>query len=175
VRHRYLPLAWLDSRTCTGPGALTLAVCGQDPFGLSATLPYLYQKMGYLGIWIQRVHYRTKDYLAHHQAFEFWWRQREDTEGTSDMYTHLNPFYAYDVPHTCGPQPGICCQFDFPRMSAQHPYKGSPWGVNPRAITDNNVAERSATLLDQYRKKSTLFKTRHLLIPIGNDFEFMQP
>eukprot|EP01047_Picozoa_sp_COSAG01_P028876 COSAG01_NODE_1957_length_8805_cov_22.976344_8_plen_174_part_00 len=69
---------------------------------------------------------------------------------------------------------GICCQFDFVRANSAHPYKGCPWGVAPRLITPSNVAERAATLLDQYRKKSTLYRTRHLVVPLGNDFEFMQ-
>ena len=38
--------------------------------------------------------------LAKDKAMEFWWRQHSDTAGSSDMLTHLNPFYAYDVPHT---------------------------------------------------------------------------
>eukprot|EP01052_Picozoa_sp_SAG31_P021648 SAG31_NODE_1685_length_7530_cov_9.464944_1_plen_909_part_00 len=146
-----------------------------DPFGLSPTMPYLFSEMGYRGMWIQRVHYRVKWMLAKDKAMEFWWRQRSDTTGSSDMLTHLNPFYAYDVPHTCGPQPGICCQFDFVRMSNSHPYKGCPWNVPPKSITASNVAERAATLLDQYRKKAMLFRTKRLLVPIGNDFEFMQP
>ena len=78
-----------------------------DPFGLSSTMAYLYSRMGYLGMWIQRVHYRTKDFLAKKRGLEFWWRQRGDPSGESDIYTHLNPFYAYDVPHTCGPQPCV--------------------------------------------------------------------
>jgi alpha-mannosidase II len=76
-----------------------------DPFGLSATMAYLYSKMDYTGMWIQRVHYRVKAYLAHERSFEFWWRQHGDTKGSTDIYTHMNPFYAYDVPHTCGPEP----------------------------------------------------------------------
>ena len=145
-----------------------------DPFGLSATMSYLYGRMDYLGMWIQRVHYRVKAYLAHERSFEFWWRQHGDPSGGTDIYTHMNPFYAYDVPHTCGPEPGVCCQFDFPRMSSSHPYKGCPWGVNPQPITPSNVGERASKLLEQYRKKASLYRTRHLLAPIGNDFEFMR-
>ena len=61
------------------------------------------------------------------------------------------PFYSYDVPHTCGPNPKVCCQFDFNRLPGGGMF--CPWHVPPREIGNHNVKERAELLLDQYRKK----------------------
>ncbi|XP_015178197.1 PREDICTED: alpha-mannosidase 2 [Polistes dominula] len=141
-----------------------------DPFGLSPTMPYLLKGAGLNNLLIQRVHYSVKKKLAKEKKLEFRWRQLWDNNGSTELFTHMMPFYSYDIPHTCGPDPKICCQFDFYRL----PNFGltCPWKVNPRAITKANIAERATLLLDQYRKKSQLFKTNVLLVPLGDDFRY---
>jgi alpha-mannosidase II len=98
------------------------------------------------------------------------WRQHWDHDGSTDMMTHMMPFYSYDVPHTCGPDPKVCCQFDFARLPGNR--ITCPWKVAPKEIHAQNVAERAELLLDQYRKKAQLYKTNSVLIPLGDDFRY---
>uniref|UniRef100_A0A673M8C4 mannosyl-oligosaccharide 1,3-1,6-alpha-mannosidase n=1 Tax=Sinocyclocheilus rhinocerous TaxID=307959 RepID=A0A673M8C4_9TELE len=144
-----------------------------DPFGHSATMPYLLKRANMSSMLIQRVHYSIKKHFAATRSLEFMWRQAWDIESGTDMFCHMMPFYSYDVPHTCGPDPKICCQFDFKRLPGSR--VNCPWKVPPRAITDANVAERAGVLLDQYRKKSKLFRSKVLLVPLGDDFRYDKP
>ncbi|XP_056633702.1 alpha-mannosidase 2 [Diorhabda sublineata] len=144
-----------------------------DPFGLSLTQPMLLKNMGLKNMLIQRVHYSVKKQLASTKMLEFRWRQLWDNKGDTEILTHMMPFYSYDIPHTCGPDPKICCQFDFKRLP-NHGFT-CPWRIPPQVITEKNVAERAELLLDQYRKKSRLFNTNVVLAPLGDDFRYDHP
>lgn len=99
-------------------------------------------------------------------------RQTWDTKGDHDIFTHVMPFFSYDVPHTCGPDPSVCCQFDFARLIS---FGGCPWRKPPVAITPSNVEERSLLLLDQYRKKAALYRSNVVIAPLGDDFRYLSP
>ncbi|KAK4272059.1 hypothetical protein QN277_020659 [Acacia crassicarpa] len=143
-----------------------------DPFGYSPTMAYLLRRMGFDNMLIQRTHYELKKELAWHKNLEYIWRQSWDAAETTDIFVHMMPFYSYDIPHTCGPEPAICCQFDFARMRGSV-YELCPWGQHPEEINQENVQELAFKLLDQYRKKSTLYRTNTLLVPLGDDFRYV--
>uniref|UniRef100_A0A8P4GEI7 Alpha-mannosidase n=1 Tax=Dicentrarchus labrax TaxID=13489 RepID=A0A8P4GEI7_DICLA len=141
-----------------------------DPFGHSATMPYLLKRANLTSMLIQRVHYSIKKHFASTRSLEFMWRQSWDTGSSTDIFCHMMPFYSYDVPHTCGPDPKICCQFDFKRLPGGR--INCPWKVPPKTVVEANVAERAHLLLDQYRKKSKLYRSKVLLVPLGDDFRY---
>uniref|UniRef100_A0A8C6WV88 mannosyl-oligosaccharide 1,3-1,6-alpha-mannosidase n=1 Tax=Neogobius melanostomus TaxID=47308 RepID=A0A8C6WV88_9GOBI len=143
-----------------------------DPFGHSPSMSYLLKGAGLKNHVIQRVHYSVKKHFAQQRLLEFSWRQPWDSASSADDITcHMMPFYSYDVPHTCGPDPAVCCQFDFHRLPGGR--VACPWRVAPQPITEDNVKERARLLLDQYRQKSRLFRSPVLLVPLGDDFRFV--
>ncbi|XP_053613785.1 alpha-mannosidase 2-like isoform X2 [Plodia interpunctella] len=141
-----------------------------DPFGYSSVQAYLYKLAGFDNAVIQRVHYRIKKELALNRQLEFRWRQLWDGVGKTDMFTHMMPSYWYDIPHSCGPDPKICCQFDFKRLPGYD--VSCPWGVAPRKINMWNIHERASAILDQWRKKAQLYRSNVLMFPLGDDFRY---
>lgn len=47
-----------------------------------------------------------------------------------------------------------------------------PWRINPQPIIAANVHKKASMLLDQYKKKASLYKTNVLLVQLGDDFRY---
>ncbi|KAF6767874.1 hypothetical protein AHF37_06582 [Paragonimus kellicotti] len=140
------------------------------PFGRSPTFANLARQMQFFGMVIQRVHYEVEKYLAERKSLEFRWRQLWDNQGSTEITSHMMPFYSYDVPHTCGPDPSICCQFDFARLDQFR----CPWEKPSLTISEKNTVERATNLRDQYCQKAMLFDNSGvLLVPLGDDFRYL--
>lgn len=68
-----------------------------DPFGHSPSLAYILKESGFENLLIQRTHYEVKKRLAQQKQLEFRWRQIWDNSGDTELFTHMMPFYSYDV------------------------------------------------------------------------------
>lgn len=85
-----------------------------DPFGHSSTMAYINALIGFHSMAINRIHYRIKKEMALKKLLEFWWRPNWiQNNSILDIATHLFPFFAYDVPHTCGPDPSVNIYYFF--------------------------------------------------------------
>jgi carbonic anhydrase len=134
-----------------------------DPFGISPTLAQVMKSANLSNLAIQRVHYSVKKHLAQKKQLEFLWRQLfAGASDRTDIPTHMFPFYSYDVPHTCGPDPSVCCQFDFRRLGNM----GCPWGKQPQRIIEK-CGTKSLTDRRPVPKESSVVRDEHSFDSVG--------
>ncbi|XP_063673739.1 alpha-mannosidase 2x-like [Bolinopsis microptera] len=154
------------------PEAMPKSGWAIDPFGLSPTMGYVNKLFGLTGMHIQRVHYAVKNHLAQTKNLDFRWRQSWDSEGVTDMLTHLGPFVSYGQQHSCGPDPDVCCMFNFMDMRNGGFRECFKSGSLLVPTTEENVVERSLKILEQWRLKAALHSTNAVFIELGNDFTY---
>ncbi|GFN89313.1 alpha-mannosidase [Plakobranchus ocellatus] len=139
-----------------------------DPFGHSPTMPYLLKKAGIDKMVIQRVHFGIKRHLAQRRQLEFMWRQAWDSDGKTDILCHMMPFLLYAIHYSCGPDPHVCCQFDFHREQCLSGSKRVPVVT----VNKDNIRKLAWSMWEQFQKKAHLYQSNILLVPHGDDFRY---
>ncbi|PAV69612.1 hypothetical protein WR25_02103 isoform F [Diploscapter pachys] len=142
-------------------------IWSNDPFGYSNSVPYLFSQAGMKRTVINRIHHGLKTHLQGDIGIPFKWRQYFDLSGVSDVWTQVLPYTHYDILNSCGPNAGHCCEFDFKRMT----HWSCP-GPKPVPITDNNVASKANTLINELKTMSHMYEAPVLLMMHGDDFRF---
>jgi len=149
-----------------------------DPFGYSATFPYLLRKSGIQNLAILRIHQALKSTLMLKRSLEFRWKQMWDDSAGSDVLCHLMPYRGYWIGDTCGPNnQHICREYAFMHLNPVDKVV---------FLTDENLPERARILYEQYRitaelfrkfdkKNSTLKEKLYLPMFLGEDFSFVTP
>lgn len=138
-----------------------------DPFGHSPTIAYFNRKAGIKNMLIQRTHFAVKRHFAKRKYLEFHWQQPWGGDDKS-VFCHMMPFLLYSIPHSCGPNRHVCCQFDFNRGMC---FKGKE-KLEAKEVTDSNLASLAQELWQQLRKKSELYRSNIVLMPHGDDFRY---
>ncbi len=132
-----------------------------DPFGHSPTIPYFNHLSGLQAGILNRVHYRIKKEFAKNNHLEFYYKPLlhpfVGSHSEPEIFMHMFPFFAYDIPHTCGPDPRVCAVYEFSKTVTF-------WGDSPQAISDGNIEHKAKTLVDQYKKKATLYKSKKIVL-----------
>eukprot|EP01107_Rhizomastix_libera_P016689 TRINITY_DN7106_c0_g1_i1.p1 TRINITY_DN7106_c0_g1~~TRINITY_DN7106_c0_g1_i1.p1 ORF type:complete len:1083 (-),score=302.36 TRINITY_DN7106_c0_g1_i1:48-3134(-) len=142
-----------------------------DPFGHNPVMAYVLKKCGFSNMFMNRIHYNYKKELAQSKSLEFFWRQNFDKTGEYDMVANVMPFYSYDIPHTCGPNPKVCALFDSNEIGRR-----TPWGDVVTPLNSQEIIhERAKMLAQQYREKAMLYRTNNLFVPLGFDFMYVSP
>ncbi|VBB33457.1 unnamed protein product [Acanthocheilonema viteae] len=140
-----------------------------DPFGYGPSVSYLYTKTGIKRGVINRIHSNLKAFLRDHGALSFYWRQFFDINGQNDMYTYVLPYNHYDILNNCGPDPEICCQYDFKRLNHFRCF-----GEKPVPITELNIHARALKLEEEFLKMSLQQGSNILLSVWGDDFRYSE-
>lgn len=153
-----------------------------DSFGHSASLAHILQQSGIENLFIQRTHYAFKKHFSQHKSAEFFWKQSLDekmwnetdkdddtiTNNKPYLFTHMSPSPFYSISYSCGPDYGVCCQFDF---NNDRCWKYGKY-QRPDMIDEGNVHEKARLLSEQLKGKNSLVRHNNVLFIMGDDFSY---
>ncbi|XP_064622952.1 alpha-mannosidase 2-like [Lineus longissimus] len=138
-----------------------------DPFGYSATMPYLLNRAGMQDMVILRIHDHIKQRLRRERNLETHWRQPWDLHTNStDTFCHIMPYILYNFKYSCGPIPYVCNKFDFRKVPGKN-------GDNqPPSLGKDNIAGYAKMLAGAFRQKAQVFRHNAVFHAMGDDFRY---
>ncbi|CAG0919137.1 unnamed protein product [Notodromas monacha] len=139
----------------------TFGTCGRpkigwqiDPFGHSREQAAIFAEMGMDGLFFARLDYRDKTKRKNEQTMEMLWRANPRLGAKSEIFTGaLYNHYS--------PPPGFCFDLLCSDVIIDNP--NSP---------DYNVISKVSDLIKWAEDEAKAFKTNHVMITMGNDFNY---
>ena len=148
-------------------GVIPKTSWSNDPFGYSSTMPYLWKQAGMENMVILRIHQAIKGTLMKKKSLEFFWKQYWSNNDDSNILCHIMPYRGYWIGDVCGPyNQHICREYAFMHTEPIHKVV---------FVNEENLAERSRILYEQYRITADLYQHKSLYIGLGEDFSYSQP
>ncbi|KAH8328536.1 hypothetical protein KR067_010551 [Drosophila pandora] len=124
-----------------------------DPFGHSREMASIFAQMGYHGEFFARMDYLDKRKRLGDLGMEMIWKSSEALKN-SEIFTGML-YNHYSAP------PGFC--FDINCQDAP---------IIDGDSYDNNVAERVDGFIEYIKNMSKSFRTPHIMVPMGDDFQY---
>jgi len=125
-----------------------------DPFGHSREMASIFAQMGYDGEFFARVDYNEKNERLRNLTAEMVWSSSISLGAESDIFTGIL-YNHYSAP------PGFC----FDLLCTDEPI------IDGDTIA-NNVQERVATFVNYTMNMAQYYRTSHLMMPMGDDFNY---
>ena len=146
-----------DSRTINE----TVGACGApkigwqiDPFGHSREQASIFAQLGFDGVFLGRLDYNDHNQRNIDKTMEVIWQGSANLENTN--------IFTYIMPDMYGPPPGYCFDIEC----------GDEVIVDDDTSPDYNVPRRVDEFVSKMLSLASNYRTNHVLIPMGGDFQF---
>jgi lysosomal alpha-mannosidase len=127
-----------------------------DPFGHSREQASLFAQFGFDGLFLGRIDYQDKDYRTSTKTREMLWQASANLDGdaaqlfTGILHNGYNPPDGFCFDSTCGDDPIM----DDPTLD------------------EYNVDQKVQSFLKQAQDQAAAYKTNHLIMTMGSDFQY---
>ncbi|XP_067244068.1 lysosomal alpha-mannosidase [Chanodichthys erythropterus] len=141
----------------------TFGECGRprvawhiDPFGHAREHASIFAQMGYDGFFFGRLDYQDKARRMKTKEMEMLWRASESLmPPLADLFTGV-------LPNGYNPPEGFC----WDQLCSDAPIRDDP------DLEDYNVDEIVQKFLNASYKQATFYKTNHIIMTMGSDFQY---